>query len=210
MFQAPFNNIIVKPKTKYVKHISDLLKIASIENGSSVDPVDYVNIVGEVISIPKEISKDKYHEGYSLDNIRVGDTAIFRFDVIYDLVQVEPDAEPIYRNRMMFRGEEYFVCDIVKLFGVIRDGEIIMLNGYAMITDVVVSNLILPASLKKIKGANKAQLQHIGYNKPNEVRAEVSQGEWVYFSPLKVQKYEIANKKFCIIRQNQILGKSAV
>lgn len=208
MFQAPYNNLIVKPKTKYIKHISDILKRASIENNSSVDPVELVNITGEIMSLPKAIKDDEYHKGYSLDGIKVGDIAIFRYDVIFDLVQVEPETPPIYRNMIAYRGEEYFACDIVKLFGVIRGEEIIMVNGYTMVSDFVVSNIVLPAALKQTKGSTKSQLLHIGNPVSHGTSINAKQGEYVYFSPLKAQKYEIAGKKFCILQQNHILGKS--
>ena len=81
MIQAPANKIIVYPKTKYTKNITDLMKRAAIQNGATVDPSEVVNIVGEVVSVPLQISETKDYEGYTLNNIRVGDTAIFSYKV---------------------------------------------------------------------------------------------------------------------------------
>lgn len=209
MFQAPFNNVIVKPKTKYIRHISDILKRAAIENNSSVDPVDFVNIYGEIVSIPKAISKDDRHKGFSLKDIRVGDIGIFRYDVIFDLAQTEPDKPIVYKNMISYKGEEYFACDIIKLFGVIRNNKIIMINGYMMITDFITSKIITSAAMKKGKGTSKAQVMHIGNPKETEIPRNIKRDNHVYFNPLLPQKYEINGKKFCIITQTHILGCSS-
>ena len=49
MLKAPPNKIVVKVPHKYIRSITGLLKRASIENASTVDPSDFVNIFGEVI-----------------------------------------------------------------------------------------------------------------------------------------------------------------
>jgi hypothetical protein len=152
MIQAPTNKVIVHPKTRYIRHITDLMKRSSIQNGASVDPADVVNIVGEIVSIPKQITKDKQYEGYSTEDLRVGDIAIFSFKVIYDLIIKQENGEPIYRNLVNYNGKEYFSCDIRNLFGVIRDGEIIMVNGYVMLEEFEQDKIILSQTIKKQRG----------------------------------------------------------
>lgn len=98
MLQSTQNNVIVEVAHKYIAHISNLMRIASIQQGASVDPSQFVNIMGTVHSIPKSISDKREDKGFTTDNIQVGDTAIFSYLVIYDLIMDEPDAEPIYKT----------------------------------------------------------------------------------------------------------------
>ena len=157
MIQSPENNVIVKVKTKYIGNISKILQLSSIQNGASVDSVDLVNIIGEVVSLPRTISNKIGYKGFSTKDINIGDTAIFSYSIIHDFVIPSEDADPIYRNRMFYKGEEYFLADITKIFGVIRDGEIKMINGYVMASTFSESVLVLPSALKKLKKAAETE-----------------------------------------------------
>lgn len=203
MIQAALNNVMVQISTKYIQNISNIMKVAALENNSSVDPVEIVNIVGTVHSIPKSV----IFEGFSTKDIQVGDTAIFRFDLIYDFKEKGKGLEPIYRNRIWHNGQEYWSCDIRKIFGVIRYDEIIMINGYTMITDFTLPKIYLPASAKKIRGTQKSQIMHIGSPKYEENEIEVQSGDTIFFNPNTAAKYQIKGKPFRIIQQNKILGK---
>jgi len=207
MIQSPVNNVIVKVKTKYIGNISKILQLSSIQNGASVDSVDLVNIVGEVVSLPKTISDKIGYKGFSTKDIQVGDIAIFSYSVIHDFIIPAEDADPVYRNRMYYGGEEYFLADITKIFGVIRDGNIIMINGYIMAGVFAETQLVIPASLKKIKKAAETELMHIDYQKIDEKKLDVNQGDKIYFNSMTAQKYQINDKPFSIISQNKIFGK---
>lgn len=207
MIEAPINKVIVHPKTKYIRHISDLMKRSSIQNGATVDPSDYVNIVGEIISVPKKISDKPEYAGFTVDNIKQGDIGIFSYRVIYDLIIKQENGEPIYRNLVKYNGEEYFSCDIRLLFAVIRDGEIHMLNGYVMLTDFEQDKIILSANLKNRKKTKSSQIMHIGNSKSNLPPINAKNGDMVFFNPGKTQLYEMNNKKFIILQQEKILGK---
>jgi len=210
MIQAPTNKVIVHPKTRYIRHITDLMKRSSIQNGASVDPADVVNIVGEIVSIPQRITTDMQYEGYSIEDLRVGDMAIFSFKVIYDLVIKQENGEPIYRNLVNYNGKEYFSCDIRNLFGVIRDGEIIMVNGYVMLEEFEQDKIILSQTIKKTKRAKSSHIMHIGNNRQHLPNIQASNGDLAYFNSDKVQHYEINGKKFIILQQDRILGKEIV
>jgi co-chaperonin GroES (HSP10) len=210
MIQSPVNNVIVKVKTKYIGNISKILQLSAIQNGSSVDSVDLVNIMGEIVSLPRTVSDYIGYKGFSTKDMQVGDTAIFSYSIIHDFVIPEEDADPIYRNRMMYRGEEYFLADITKIFGVIRDGEIIMVNGYVMSSEFSDSNFVLPASLKKIKKAAETNVMHIGYPKTGESNIDIQSGDKIYFNSMTAQKYQINQKPFSIIQQNKIFGKEVL
>lgn len=206
--EAPTNNIIVKVKTKYIGNISRLLQLSAIQNGASVDSVDLVNIMGEVVGLPRKIQNEKIgYKGFSAEEIQVGDTAIFSYNIIHDFKIVEQGAEQVYRNRFFYKGEEYFVADITKVFGVIRDNEIKMINGFMMLGDFTESTIILPQSLKKIKKASESYVQHIGSAKTHEKGIDLETDDVVYFSGSSSQKYQINDKKFSIIQQGKIFGK---
>ena len=207
MIQSPNNKIIVHPKTRYIKHISDLMKRSSIQNGASVDPTDVVNIVGEIISLPLTVSETPDYTGYSTEDLKVGDIAIFSYKVIYDLIIKQEDGEPVYRNLMQYQGKEYFLCDIRNLFGVIRDGEIIMVNGYVMLSEYEKNKIIVAPGIKSAKKAKSSNIMHIGQNRKHLVPIQANDGDLVYYNPDKAQHYEINEKKFIILQQDKIFGK---
>jgi len=207
MIQSPANKVIVHPAARYTKNITELMKRSAIQNGASVDPADVVNIVGEVISVPKYISPTNDYKGFSIKDIKVGDTAIFSYKVIYDIVIKQEGEEPIYRNSIVYEGKEYFACDIRNLFGVIREGEIIMVNGFVMLEDFEESKIILPASLSKQKNAASSKILYIGSNRTNLSRITAQEGDTVFFNSKQAQRYQINDKKFVILQQDKILGK---
>lgn len=208
MFQCYLNNVVVKVKTKYHKDVANMVKRATLNPGSQINPCDFVSITGEVVSIPKYFSNREDYKGYTTNDIYPGDTAIFRYDVICDIHQTEPDADPIYKNMVWFKGQEYFLADIQKVFGVIRAGEIIMTNGYCMIEKMSApSALILPHHLKKVIQTASATLMGIGRQLSHLKPVSAEPGDTVYYNPLKVQEYEISGKKFGILRQKDISAK---
>lgn len=208
MVNSVFNNILVSVGTKYISNISSIMRVAALENFSSVDPSDLVNIYGTVVSVPKRLDNRKEYECFSLDDIRVGDVAIFSYLVISERIVPEDEkADLIYTNRIWHQGKEYFAVDIKHLFGIIRDGEIIMKNGYVMTSDFEESKIVVPVHMRRLKKAVKSQLQHIGEPRPNEPTLDLYGGEQIYFNPLIAQKYQVNGKKFCIVQQKKLLGK---
>jgi co-chaperonin GroES (HSP10) len=202
------NNVIVKVKTKYIGNISKIMQLSAIQNGSSVDSTDLVNIVGEVVGLPLTISDNIGHRGYSVENIEVGDTVIFSFNVIHDFTIPYPDADPLYRNRFIYDAEEYFLADITRIFAVIKNGEVTMINGYVMAGEFVASQIIIPESMKKIRKASSSPVMHYNFSKTTDTPIDIKQGDEVYFNSLTAQKYQINNKPFCILQQSKIFGKT--
>jgi len=206
MIQAVENNLIVSVTTQYIKNISNILKVAAIENNSSVDPSDLVNIVGEVISIPERITTDQRgYAGFSTKDIRVGDTVIFRFDVIYQFTNISKVGRK-YTNRIWWDGKEYWNCDIQKVFGVIRDGQVKMVNGYVMLTDFEISKIVLSHANAGLRGAQSSTIMYYGNPKENEKKLNIVSRETVYFNSNLAAKYQINGKHFRVIQQSLILG----
>ena len=207
MIQAAENKVVVKVATKYISNITSIAKIAAIQNNSSIHIEDVVNIQGEIVSLPISISKDRSHEGFSLKDLRVGDRTIFSFSVIAEYYQKEYNGEPVYKNLITYKAEEYWLADITKIFAVIRNGKIIMVNGYVMATPFLEDKIVLQTSSKKAKGVKSSEIMNIGNPKEGLKKITAKQGDTIYFSPSLPQKYQINNKHFIILQQHQVLGK---
>jgi co-chaperonin GroES (HSP10) len=214
MIQSPSNRLIVLPKSKFTSAVSNILKESSLQNGATVDPTDIVTIQGEVISIPKFISPTREYRGFSTKDIRVGDIAIFSYRVIYDhKMELNENGEVVakHRNSVTVGGKEYFLCNIRDLFGVIRDGRIIMVNGYVMVTEHEESQIVLPNYLKKIRGTVASDVIEVGSSLTHQSNMfHVKKGDEVFYSKNKAQHYQINGKKFVILHMNHILGKREV
>lgn len=201
--QFPYNTIVVKVKEKMIRNFTSILKMAAIQNGTSIEKADFVNIVGEVVSVPMGVTTWKReYNGFSTKDIKPGDACIFSHDVIYNFVQKEPDADPIYKNSFWFDGAEYWACDILNLYAVIRDNEIRMQNGYVMIENMdKPSNIYLPQHLKKALRIGTGLVTHI------EMNPTIKPMDKVYFNSNHIRLYQINERPFGILRRSQILGK---
>ncbi len=206
MLKSPESKVLVKIKSKYIKDFDKITKMSAIQNAATVHLEDLVNITGEVVSMPVRIKRDRVYDGFSTKDIQVGDTAIFSFSVIYDFIQKEPDDPLIYKNRIFYHGQEYWQADIRKIFGVIRNGEIIMVNGYVMAGLFDEDKIYIANASSRAKNCKSSQVIHIGNNKEGQSKIPVHSGDTIFYNPLKPQKYQINNKPFIILQQNQVLG----
>lgn len=208
MFQPPLNNLLVKLKTKYIGNYSNIMKAANLNPSNKLNPLDLVQIVGEVVALPKAIDQRRRGmEGFTLKDIEVGDTVIFRYDVVGDYV-VNPETDNIeYKNMVWFKGQEFFLVDIVRAFAVIKkeSQNIKMLNGFVMLTDLEAENQIyLPQHMVRIARAKEATLEHIGNALDGRKRVDAFPGDRVLVHPHKLQHYQISGKHFAITRQEHL------
>lgn len=206
MFQPTENKLVIKVASKHVKAITNIVKLSALQNNTTIDPADFVNITGEVVALPKRITNDIEHEGFSLQDIYEGDLAIFSYQVIYDILYKAATDKFEYRNMVTYKGEEYFLADITKVFGVVRGGDIIMVNGWVMLSEYPAGVIVMQQSSKKIRGTTRSEIMHIGKAKTNQTCIQAKQGETALFSPYKPQHYKINEKPFIILKQSQILG----
>lgn len=207
---SPQDKIIVTITSKYIKDFGSLTKRLSIGDGTSVHLEDFAQILGTVYSLPKELSKKNIENGYSMDEIKVGDQVIFAFNVVFDFYQKnpkDPDSETLYRNRMSYNAKEYWLADITKIFGIIRDGQIIMINGFVMAMPYSEDRIFLQPGSKRTKVCKSSDVMHIGNPRTHLKQISVQQGDVIYYSSKKTQKYQINDKPFIILSQQQVLGK---
>lgn len=208
MIQAAQNKVICTVKSKYVENFNDILKMASIQNNTSVHLEDLVEIRGTIVSIPRTISNEPRYNGFSTKDLRVGDNVIFSFSVIYDFFPTNPEDKPIHKNLISIHGKEFWQADITKIYAVIRNGKVIMVNGYVMATKFGEDKIFLRGVSKKIKTVKSSQVLYIGNPKTDKKKISVSKNDTIYFNPNKVQKYEIDKNPFIILTQQQVLGSS--
>lgn len=205
MIQAAIDTVFVKVRYTSTRPITDVARLVAMQHNTSIDLSDLITITGEVVSIPKKVSNKREYKGFSTKHIEVGDTAIFSYLVVGNIKQVEEDF--IHKNEVFYNGEKYFSTNITDIFAVIKGEEIVMLNGYVMLTDFTPSRLILPQHMRRLKQATKSKVISIGYPKNNSTSIKVKQGDNVFFNPFLAQRYKINDKPFVILQQDKILGK---
>lgn len=213
-FQSPKNNVIVQIKQKYNRAVGKIAKLAAIQQHSSVDPANFVNIYGTVVSVPREVGWDMTYKDFSKHDVRVGDIAIFSYSVVYEFMQTDPEAEPIYKNSFWWDGQEYWVVDITRLYAVVRAGEIRMQNGYVMVEGMEqAANIYLPQHIRKSVKTTTATLTQICNPPKGGKNIDCKPGDTVVFNPNILTTYRIDSndggelKEFGILQQRHILGK---
>jgi len=208
MIQASSNKVIIRVKSKYIEQFGDLAIRAALQQGTTVHLEDFCNIRGEIISLPRAVHNYGRHEGFTTKDLKVGDTAIFSFHVIYDHFIKEPDEPQVHKNRISYHGQEFWSCDITHLFGVIRGKDVLMVNGYVMASPFLESKIITQPTDAKV--CTHSTVLNIGNPKEGRQDLKLKRGDTIYFNPIHAQKYQINNIPFIILQQHQILGKQKV
>ena len=214
--EGAVNNVIVTMKRRTVADLYNVIKMANMNPGHQINPADYVNIVGQVVGLPRSVCKRMDYKGFSTKDIRVGDTVIFSYLVVYSFNEGE-NGEAVHSNAFMYAGKEYWNVDIQNVFAVIRDGQIIMVNGYCMLQDVAPPTqiILLSDETKKVVQASKSFLSYIGNNLEGQKSIAAASGDDVYVDHRRVQHYKLfvetdtgqVEKPFAICRQKDIYGK---
>ncbi len=200
------NNVLIDIPIIYTQTLTKMIAGANLNPGTQINPADYVASVGEVIALPKMISGKREYKGFSTKDIRPGDKCIIRYDVVYKFHDTV-DGEKKFKNYFWYKRKDYWSASIDKIFGVIRDGQIIMVNGYCMIEDVQKKSVIVSgAETKKKVAAFYGVLTSIGNNLSHLPNIGAKPGDRVYFNPAVLQTYKINGKEFGILTQSQILG----
>ncbi len=203
-FKSGSTTVILKVKSKFTQNFDKMIAMANLYQGSQVNPADYVNIVGEVVAVPRSVKKRMDYEGFSPKDIQVGDQAIFSYEVIYNLEELQ-NGKFAYKNQLNYKKDEVFLADITNIFAVIRNEEIIMVNGYVMLQDIgEPSKLILVTQKRVTPNAVSATVVAIGNPLTNQKPIDVQANEKVLLDFRKVQHYQINDQKFGIVQQRHI------
>lgn len=195
--QSGLNNLIVTITQKSIGNFSDIMRNAEMNPANKLNPMDLVQIMGVVHSVPKSVTE----KAMTADGILPNDLICFRYTVVGSY-KIHPEKDtPVYKNLFFYLGKEYWKVNIHEAFFLIREGAIIMLNDYVMVEDIAEkSAIILPNYMKKFVNAGVATLTNIGKGE------QIPEGARIYFHPHKLQNYQIKGKKFGILKQKDIMG----
>jgi co-chaperonin GroES (HSP10) len=207
-FQPPVNKLLVSVRQKFRRGITNVVRAANLTESNQINPLYWVEVCGEVVALPKEITTHKRgYEGFSLKDIEVGDVLVFGYDVIGSYYAPDGSGEVKHKNEVFYKGKTFFTVDVTRAFARIREGDMRMLNGYLMVAPPVESKLILPQHLKRIRSAAESEVYCTGAPKDGEIDSGISVGDVVYYNPLTVEHYTISEKKFCILESGKVLGR---
>lgn len=205
VIESAVNDIIVQVNGTLQESFHNMIARANLNPGTQVNPNDYVNIVGRVVSVPRSVCKRMDYKGFKIHDLEVGDRLIFSYMVIGSLTELI-GGDFSHTNSVVIKGKEYWRCDIRHAFAVIKsDGEIKMLNDYVMITPPQPpTKLFLPTTTNKVKKwAVEASVEAIGRQNINSFAL----GETVLVDYKKVQHYKMKDSVFAIIESRHIYGK---
>lgn len=210
IMKAPVNNLIVTIEKKLYDSVS-FQSGQTIYFDPSWHPEEYAMLKAKVVSVPRGIIDRHEYKGITVE-MKPGDEIYMRYDVVF-AYKDQPDRDsPIYKNLVYHyneaagRYEEYWLCDILQTFAIIRE-RIYMVNGYVMLDPVIenkndFSSLIIrPDHLKDVEEKEKAVIRHIGSN-----NLGLKGGETVLINPASVMCYTINTDKFYLIKQRNILA----
>jgi hypothetical protein len=167
----------------------------------------------KVVSVPPGIINRADYRGYSLAGIKPGDEILIRYDVVF-AYQDQPDRDtPIYKNllfqynELIEKFDELWLCDILQVFAIVREGEFYMINGFVKLGIIMerkegyTSHIIRPDLYNNLDLRNKA-IVHAGGD-----ALGLMPGETVIVNPHTVMQYQLNLERFYIIKEQYILGK---
>lgn len=201
---APFNKFVVTVGSKFADEITT-------DTGSkffvyvNTTREEHATLLAKVVSVPQKIKKLMGYEEAVMPDIKKGDQIMMRYDVIFNIKDLQDRTNPVYKNELFYQGRSYWFCDILQIFGVKRGEKWAMINGYVMMdiieeTKKQVGLIINPFATAK--AVDKAVLRFGGDGR------SYKPGDTIYFIPQFVQTYGINGKYFYLIRETYIYGYS--
>jgi len=179
MIQAAENYVLTAIEKKH----------QDIVNGLFIDttwePEEHVTLEGIVISPPARVKSD-YHRTIT-GNVKEGDKIFFSYSIVFDKALQPKEDTPVYKNMVLYEGEEYWKVEMGEIFCVISGG------AYKMVT----SNVL-------IEPIDEESGTVIGM--PN-IKLSCNMRDVVCFEPKFVQKYKILGKEHYILPSRRIIAK---
>lgn len=210
---APLNNYIVTLDQKYYDTVVFESGV-KLHFDPSWQPQEHAMLEATVVSAPEGIIDRFDYRDMSIGGA-TGDRMLVRYDLVFNYFD-QPDRDsPIHKNLMLLyeetaqRFQEYWVCDVQKVFAIKRNNSYLMQNKYVMLEPVTetkgdFSDLIIrPDSLKTQTVKHKAIIKAI---EPNENNLKA--GDMVYLNGKVVQCYQINRQSFHICKQSHIVAKA--
>jgi len=207
---APLNTVYATLDRKFYDTV-EFTSGVTLFKDTGFHPEESTMLEATVVSVPKAIMQRPDYNGMTLP-IKTGDRILIRYDVVYSYKHQPERDTPVYKNVLLYGGVEYWKVDIQKIFGVIVDGGIRMLNGYAYCEAVPEERadyglLVRPEHLRREERRDKLRIKYIGEPLIGQPSLFLSPGDIVYTAPGMAQSYEINVQKFFIIKQSHIVAK---
>ena len=191
--QALRDSIIVKIEKPY----DDEIKYGNLNLQVDVmfNPTSYARIYGEVYSMPRYLTDERY------GLIKEGDTIYFHYNVV--------DDSHLYGD--------YYSVDVERIFCTVRNGDILPLSEWVLVNPLVAERRKVNIGGKNVdvrmKGdlvvginkkvmADKAQIAYISDNDMG-----LSKNDVVYIKPDFEFKNKIEGKEYYCVRKKDLLGK---
>ena len=208
---APINKLLVKLEKK-------LYDSRTFESGQTIyfdpnwHPEEYAMLKATVVSIPPGVIDRKDYRGYKIV-VKPGDEILIRYDVVFAYYDQPERDTPIYKNILFQfnastgKYEEFWLCDILQVFAIIKGNQFEMINGFVML-DIIEEKqadytgiIVRPDNYKNIASKSLAKV------KATEENTGFKQGDFVFINPQTVMQYQLNLKQFYIIKQQYVLGK---
>lgn len=195
ILQSPLNNCLVRIEKRYQD------TMGSIKIDPTWRPEEFATLEGIVVSAPINID-----EGNSIGTVEKGDKIIFSYGVIYNYAIQPDDDTPVFRNLILYKGEEYWKVDMAEIFCKVT-------SGIEMVTDhFLIEPLGITRGTYSSSGFMRLdkEIEHKGKVKglPKNTSLSVRVGDTVYFEPRFVQKYNILGQEHFILPSRRVLAKA--
>jgi hypothetical protein len=209
---TPINKLIVTLEKK-------LYDSRTFDSGQTIyfdpswQPEEYAMLKARVFSVPPGVIARNDYKGYSIC-VEPGDEILIRYDVVFAYRDQPERGTPVYKNLLFVHNEqlqkfeELWLCDILQVFAIVRDGKYNMINGFVMLNPITekradfTSRIIRPDNYNNVVMKNKAIIRSI-----NSKALPISVGDTVYINPTTVMQYQLNLERFYIIKEQYVLGK---
>lgn len=209
---TPINKLIVTLEKK-------LYDSRTFESGQTIyfdpswQPEEYAMLKARVFSVPPSVISRQDYRGYSIC-VEPGDEILIRYDVVFAYHDQPDNDTPRYKNLLFHydnatgKYQELWLCDILQVFAVIKDGQFNMINGHVMLDPITekradfTSRIIRPDNYNNVVLKNKAIIKAV-----DSQVLPIMVGDMVYINPHTVMQYQLNLEKFYIIKEQYILGK---
>lgn len=207
---APLNTAYVQIEKKFYDTV-EFESGVKLYRDTSFHPEEHAMLQGTVVSIPKAIMKRYDYNGMRME-VQPGDQILMRYDVVFSYLNQPDRSTPIYKNVLLYQGEEYWKVDVQKIFGIVRGDKISMINGYVC-CDILEEEqedyglLIRPDNYRSTQYRDRMRIKYMGKPLAGEPTLCCRPGDIIYCVPGVSQSYEINLQKFYIIKQRHIIGQ---
>lgn len=203
----PKDSIIVKID----RSMEDEIKLAGgikLFLSTRLNLQEHVTIKGICVGVPPFLKREDLQVIEPI--VEIGDEVYFSYQTIFDQFLTE-DVQ-YYMNEIKIDGESYWIVDYICVFFVKRGEKIEMVGSHVLVEPIeenlkVPDFLVLPKSMTDVQRKDKGIVKAIGCKNIGAQDIEVKNGDMVLFDEKYIERYNIWDKPYYIIKQDRILSK---